>query len=170
MPAEYAGKTASLRAYADHIRVVAEGRMVAEHPRNFGRGRLIFDPWHYLPVLERKPGALRDGAPFQQWELPVPVRKVLDLFLKQKGGDKAFVELLLLTRPHGLEPLEVACDLALEQGLPAPAVVLNPLHRLLAPTPPDRMETPDRLRLDQEPRADCDRYDQLRQREAAHAG
>ena len=170
VPAEYAGKTASLRAYADRIRVVAEDRVVAEHPRNFGRGRLIFDPWHYLPVLERKPGALRDGAPFQQWDLPVPVRKVLDLFLKQKGGDKAFVELLLLTRPHGLEPLEVACDLALEQGLPAPAVVLNHLHRLLAPTPPDRMETPDRLRLDQEPRADCDRYDQLRQREAVHAG
>jgi len=170
VPAEYAGKTASLRAYADHIRVVAEDRVVAEHPRNFGRGRLLFDPWHYLPVLERKPGALRDGAPFQQWELPVPVRNVLESFLTQTGGDKAFVDLLLLARPHGLESLAVACDLALEQGLATPSVMLTHLHRLSAPAPPDGLETPDRLRLSQEPRADCDRYDQLRQREAVQVG
>lgn len=170
VPAEFAGKTASLRAYADRVRVVAEEGVVAEHPREFGRGRLIFDPWHYLPVLERKPGALRDGAPFQQWDLPVPVRRILESCLKQKGGDKAFVELLLVTRPHGLDPLEVACDLALRQGLAAPSVVLNHLHRLIEPAPPVPIETPDRLRLDQEPRADCGRYDQLRQRETAHVG
>jgi len=170
VPAEHAGKTVSLRAYADRIVVVAEDRAVAEHPRSFARGRFVFDPWHYLPVLERKPGALRDGAPFQQWDLPVPVRQVLELFLKQKGGDKAFVEWLLLTRPYGLEPLAAACGLALEPGLATPSVIANHLHRLIAPAPPARMETPDRLRLGQEPRADCDRYDQLRQREAVHAG
>lgn len=169
VPAEYAGKTASLRAYADRICVVAEDRVVAEHPRCFGRGRFVFNPWHYLPVLERKPGALRDGAPFQQWDLPIPIRKVLEHFLQQKGGDKAFVELLLLTHPHGLEPLEVACDLALEQGIATQPVILNYLHRLIAPTPPTRIATPEQLRLSQEPRADCARYDQLRQREVAHA-
>lgn len=170
VPAAYAGKTVSLRADADRICVVAEDRVVAEHPRQFGRGHFVFDPWHYLPVLERKPGALRDGAPFQQWDLPAPVRQVLELLLKQKGGDKAFVELLLLTRPYGLEPLEVACELALEQGLATPPVILNHLHRLMAPLPPARLETPERLRLNQEPQADCDRYDQLRRREAVHVG
>lgn len=170
VPAEYAGKTVSLRTYADRLRVVAEDRVIAEHPRTFRRGQWVFDPWHYLPVLERKPGALRDGAPFQQWDLPASVRKVLDLFLKQKGGDKAFVELLLVSRPHGLEPLEVACDLALQQGLATPPVILNYLHRLIAPLPPARLDTPDRLRLAQEPRADCARYDQLRPREAIPAG
>lgn len=104
VPADYAGKTVSLRAYADRLRVVADDRVVTEHPRKFGRGHFVFDPWHDLPVLERKPGALRDGAPFQQGDLPAPVRQVLELLLKQKGGDKAFVELLLLSRPHGLEP------------------------------------------------------------------
>lgn len=171
VPAEYAGKTVSLRAYADRLRMVAEGQLVAEHARSFARERFLFDPWHSLPVLERKPGALRDGAPFQQWELPAPIRQVLNLFLKQKGGDKAFVEWLLLARPQGLEPLEVACDLALEQERVTPAVILNHLHRLIAPTLPDRMDTPDRLRLNQEPRADCARDDQLRQREVeVHAG
>lgn len=117
-------------------------------------------------MLERKPGALRDGAPFQQGDLPASVRKVLELFLTQQGGDQAFVDRLPVTRPHGLEPLEVACDLALEQGLATLPVILNHLHRLMAPLPPARLETPDRLRLHQEPRADGDRYDQLRQREA----
>ena len=170
VPAEHAGKAVSLRAYADRTVVAAEGRVAAEHPRSFARGRFVSDPWHYLPVPERKPGALRDGAPFQQWDLPVPVRKVLELFLKQKGGDKAFVELLLPTRPHGLEPFEAACSLASGQGLATPAVILNHLHRLIAPMPPENLETPDRLRLGQEPRADCGRYDQLRQQEAVHAG
>ncbi len=170
VPADYAGKTVSLRVYAAHLRVVADDRVVAEHSRQFGRGHWVFDPWHYRPVLERKPGALRDGAPFQQWDLPAPVRKVLELLLKQTGGDKAFVELLLLSRPHGLKPLEVACDLALEQGLATPPVILNHLHRLIAPLPPARLATPERLRLSQEPRADCARYDQLRQREVVHAG
>ncbi len=41
--------------------------VVAEHPRHFGRDRTIYDPWHYLPVLVRKPGALRNGAPFKDW-------------------------------------------------------------------------------------------------------
>jgi len=74
--------------------------------------------------------------------------------------------LLLLTRPRGLEPFEAACGLALGQGLATPAVILSPLHRLIAPMPPESLETPGRLRLGQEPRAGRGRYDQLRQQEA----
>jgi hypothetical protein len=59
------GKPISLRAYAERILIVAEDQVLADHPRCFGRGQSLFNPWHYLPVLERKPGALRDGAPFQ---------------------------------------------------------------------------------------------------------
>src|SRR5512144_1452646 len=83
VPAAYTGKTVSLRAYADRIRLVAEDRLVAEHPRGFGRGQCHFNPWHYLPVLEHKPGALRDGAPFQQWALPAAVRQVYERLLIQ---------------------------------------------------------------------------------------
>jgi hypothetical protein len=43
------------------IRVVFEGKLIGDRPRHFGRGKTIFDPWHYLPALERKPGALRNG-------------------------------------------------------------------------------------------------------------
>jgi len=61
-----------------------------------GRDKFIFNPWHYLPVLERKPGALRHGAPFQDWDLPVSIQVVRDRLLKQPQGDKAFVEVLLM--------------------------------------------------------------------------
>jgi hypothetical protein len=56
--------------WADRIVIRQDGRAVAEHPRYHGRGGTIYDPWHYVPVLARKPGALRNGAPFKDWVLP----------------------------------------------------------------------------------------------------
>jgi hypothetical protein len=47
-----------------------DGRIVAQHPRSLGRGETVYDPWHYVPVLVRKPGALRNGAPFKDWVFP----------------------------------------------------------------------------------------------------
>ena len=50
--------------------------IVGEHARRFGRGQTIYDPWHYVPVLARKPGALRNGAPFKDWLLPASLERV----------------------------------------------------------------------------------------------
>ena len=50
--------------------MVMDGTVVGSHRRHLGRDKVIYDPWHYLAVLEKKPGALRDGAPFKQWALP----------------------------------------------------------------------------------------------------
>ena len=50
--------------------------MVGEHARCFGRDQTIYDPWHYVPVLARKPGALRNGAPFKDWVLPAALERV----------------------------------------------------------------------------------------------
>ena len=57
------GRPVEIHAYADRIVVRQDGRIVAEHPRSFGRGDTVYDPWHYVPVLARKPGALRNGLP-----------------------------------------------------------------------------------------------------------
>lgn len=65
VPASAAGQAVSVRTTADQVRVVAHGEVIAAHPRVFGRDQLICDPWYYHPVLERKPGALRNGAPFR---------------------------------------------------------------------------------------------------------
>lgn len=53
------GRPVEIRAYAERIEIRQDGRLVGDHPRCFGRGRTIYDPWHYVPVLVRKPGALR---------------------------------------------------------------------------------------------------------------
>ncbi|MGL5424031.1 MAG: Mu transposase domain-containing protein [Serratia fonticola] len=86
VPAIYAGKAVSVRIRATHIEMVADSIQVAQHARCFGRDQLICDPWHYLLILEKKPGALRHGAPFVQWELPPAVQQVRDRILKQPKG------------------------------------------------------------------------------------
>jgi len=94
---------------------------------------MICDPWHYLPVLEKKPGALRHSVPFQTRDLPVPIKVVRDRILKKDQGDRAFVDLLLMAKDlgdNGLDALEVACDLTLQTGVISAAIVLNEMRRL----------------------------------------
>ena len=168
VPANFAGKVVSVRSTAQQIRIVADGEVIAEHVRRFGSEQLICDPWHYLPVLEKKPGALRNGAPFVEWDLPVPIQLVRDRILKQPKGDRAFVELLLVAREVGIETLGVACELTLECGIVTAAVVMNELRRLTAPARPAEINMPDQLRLQVEPLADCSRYDHLRGGQYVH--
>ncbi len=162
VPAEYAGQRVSVRANADRIRVAAEGKLIAEHARHFGRERLILDPWHYLSVLEKKPGALRNGAPFQDWALPAAIGAVKDKLLKSPQGDRAFVEVLLAMRRYGADLVTVACELALEEGIVTTPVILNHLHRLLSPAKPEPITVSTALVLAIEPAANCGRYDSLR--------
>ena len=166
VPAAFAGRAVSVRSTATLVRIVADGAVIAEHARRFGRDILVCDPWHYLPLLERKPGALRNGVPFREWDLPVAIQTVRDRILKQPRGDRGFVELLLMAREVGLEPLQVACELVLEGHVVTAAVVLNEMRRLLAPTQPAMLAVADMLQLQTEPLADCSRYDHLR--EASH--
>jgi len=168
VPAAWAGQVVSVRLTADRVRVVAGEAVVAEHARRFGREQLICDPWHYLPVLEKKPGALRHGAPFQDWALPTAIQVVRDRILQQPKGNHAFVELLLLARDLGLEALEVACELTLEGGVIAAPVVLNAMRRLAEPARPQALATPPTPPLQQEPLADCGRYDRLREVRYVH--
>lgn len=123
---------------------------------------------YYLPVLEKKPGALRHGAPFRQWELPASIGVVRDRLLKQDKGDRAFVELLLMARDlgdSGLETLEVACDLTLQTGAMTAAIVLNEMPRLTEAARPKVLSgivlcIPV---LQIELTVDCGRYDVLRE-------
>ena len=162
VPARAAGSAVSVRKTADQICVVAQGEVIAAHPRLFGRDQLVCDPWHYLPILDKKPGALRNGAPFVAWDLPKSIQLVRDRIVKQPKGDRAFVELLMLAGEAGLEALTVACELALESGVVSAPIVMNELRRLIAPhLPAAAMHVPDRIALTMEPLANCNRYDYL---------
>jgi len=157
----WAGKTVSVRAYAERIVMVADGQVVGEHARSFERERTYFDPWHYVPALAAKPGALRNGAPFKDWTLPWAVIELRDRLLKKSGGDRQFVTVLNAIRVDGLEAVSVACELALEAGTPTADYVLNALNRFKPQPLAIPVPTPAGLQLNEEPRADVARYDAL---------
>ena len=115
VPSRFASRHVSLRACAGRIVLVSGQDVIAQHKRRFTRNVSYFEPWHYVPVLDRKPGALRNGAPFMGWQLPDAAHRIREHSMTGKGGDREFVDLLLLAQDHGIEVVGMACDLAVEQ-------------------------------------------------------
>lgn len=158
----YANRHVTLRAYADRVLIKAADEVIADHQRQFGRNKTQYDPWHYVSLLERKPGALRNGAPFSEWKLPSSVQRVQQLLLARKGGDKEMVTLLLAARQDGLEQLETACKSVLDTGSVNAALILNQLQRLRQPETDTDSITTNVVPLRLPPQANCQRYDRLR--------
>jgi transposase len=157
----YANHTVSLRVYAARLEITTDGKVIAEHKREFGRDKTIYNPWHYFPLLERKPGALRNGAPFIEWELPVSLQKVREHLMKRKGGDREYVHVLSAIQSFGLEAVQVGCELALEDQAISSSYILNVLSRLRPTDVKVVLATPDTLKLEHEPEANCDRYEAM---------
>ncbi|MFG1266275.1 IS21 family transposase [Xanthobacter aminoxidans] len=156
------GRPVEVRAYAERIELRQDGRPVGSHPRCFGRDQTIFDPWHYVPVLARKPGALRNGAPFKDWVLPTSLDRVRRKLAGATDGDRQMVDILTSVLSDGLPAVDAACAEALGQGVHSADVILNILARRREPAAPVTIITPDALRLRHAPSADCSRYDLLR--------
>ena len=158
------GRPVEVRAYADRIELRQDGRLVGEHRRCFGRDRTVYDPWHYVPVLARKPGALRNGAPFKDWVLPSSLDRVRRKLAGADDGDRQMVDILTTVLSDGLPAVEAACAEALREGVHSADVILNILARRREPATPIQITimTPEALRLRHEPDADCARYDNLR--------
>jgi transposase len=157
------GRPVDVHAYADRIVIKQDGVVVGEHARSFGRDQTLYDPWHYVPVLAKKPGALRNGAPFKEWLLPASIERVRLRLTGTADGDRQMVKVLSAVLTDGLPAVDAACAEALDAGLASADVVLNALSRRQQPsTPPVPIATPERLELELPPRADCARYDTLR--------
>ena len=156
------GRPVEVHAYADRIELRQDGRIVGEHARAFGRGGTVYNPWHYVPVLARKPGALRNGAPFKHWVLPAAIERVRRKLRAVPDGDRQMVEILGAVLSDGLPAVEAACAEGLSEGVHSADVILNILARRRDPGPPVTIMTPDALRLTCVPIADCTRYDSLR--------
>lgn len=155
-------KTVTIRAYADRISFIYGGRLIGLHCRQFGRDKTSYEPWHYLSVLMRKPGALRNGAPFQQWDLPEALQQARERIGSSSDGDRQFVGILAAVPAHGLKAVADACAEALSAGTISRDLVLNILSRAgEQPTVAD-YQPPDHLpKLRLLPQADCRRYDCL---------
>jgi len=156
------GRPVEVHAYADRIVIRQDGHVVGEHQRAFGRGQTIYDPWHYVPVLARKPGALRNGAPFKDWVLPAAMERVRRKLADADDGHRQMVDILAAVLSDGLAAVEAACAEALGNGVHSADVVLNILARQRDPGPAPPVLTPTTLTLHHSPRADCARYDSLR--------
>lgn len=165
VPASFANRPISVRLYHDRVVMVAEGNVVAEHVRYLRRahdgGRTIFDWHHYLGAVQRKPGALRNGAPFKT--MPDGFRALQNILLQRPGGDRELVEILSLVLQYDEQAVLAAVELALEAGAASKAHILNLLGRLLGEAPPAPLDAPPLLQLKVEPRANVARYDELRE-------
>ena len=158
VPCELAGKIVSTRLYPQRVAVVADDAIVADHERLLDRGQTRYDWQHYIPLVERKPGALRNGAPFG--DLPVPLQRLRQGLLRRAGGDRVLAQVLAAVPTAGLEAVLVAVELVLESGALSAEHVLNVVARLTAGPPPECAETS--LQLKQAPLANTGRYDRLR--------
>ena len=167
VPASFANRPVSLRVYPDRLVVAAEGQILCEHGRVIQRShhlppRTIYDWRHYLAVIQRKPGALRNGAPFA--ELPGAFRQLQDQMLRRPGGDREMVDILALVLQHDEQAVLVAVEMALAEGVATKTHVLNLLHRLIdgKTSGGPGIDTPQALALRHEPKANVERYDDLR--------
>ncbi len=162
VPCEFAGQMVSARLYPTEVAVVAADAIVARHERLNSEGQTRYDWQHYIPLIQRKPGALRNGAPFE--DLPAPLQTLRRSLLRNPGGDRAMAHVLALVPSAGLEVVLVAVELALEGAPPSGRVstehVLNVLGRLNATPTLENAATA--LQITTPPLANTARYDSLR--------
>src|SRR5512144_3356858 len=86
------------------------GEVIARHPRCYDREDMVFDPVHYLPLLEQKIGALDQAAPLAEWDLPAEFQTLRRLMEARmiKAGRREYVQVLRLLEGFGMEDLHVA--------------------------------------------------------------
>lgn len=115
-----------------------------------------------MPVLARKPGALRNGAPFKDWVLPAALERIRRRLASTDDGNRQMIDILNAVLTDGLPAVEAACAEALGHGVHPADVVLNILARQREPARPANIKTPAALTLRHAPIADCAGYDNLR--------
>ena len=169
VPCELYGQMVSTRLYPASVVIVADDQVVARHDRLSNAGETRYDWQHYIPLLQRKPGALRNGAPFA--DMPEPLQRLRRGLLRNPGGDRVMAQVLAIVLTAGLDAVVVAAELALETGPPGKVSVehvINVLGRLNAQPAPPPAAT--QLKVATPPLADTARYDRLRGDGAAGDG
>ena len=158
---EYANRQVDVRVYPHKINVFCDGQNIGKHHRCLDRHKKILNPYHYLSLLDRKPGALRNGEPFKDWDLPESILKVKDILMSKQGGDRQAVDVLLALRDYGVETVEVASDLAISSNVINSQYIINSITRLNCEEHTLQLDITDCLKLTEPPITDCNSYDQL---------
>lgn len=110
VPVAYAHRAVLIRAYVHEIVIAVGAQVIARHPRSYEREDVIYDPLHYLPLLERKPGALDQAAPLARWELPEAFLTLRRLLESRHGraGKREFIQVLRLLETFSAEQVQRA--------------------------------------------------------------
>jgi len=98
VPTAYGHHDVLVRGFVDQVVIACGAEVIARHPRCYGKAEFVYDPLHYLALLERKPNALDQAAPLQNWVLPAEfeeLRRLLEARLG-KGGRKEYIQVLRL--------------------------------------------------------------------------
>ena len=118
VPVAYGHRDVLVRGYVHEVVISCGAEVIARHRRSYEREDLIFDPLHYLALLEKKIGALDQAAPLQGWELPkafATLRRLLEARMG-KNGKREYVQVLRLLESFDLEDVHGAVRDALRLG------------------------------------------------------
>jgi len=118
VPTAYAHQSVTVVGGIEQLRVVCRDRVIARHRRHWGREHVLFDPRHYLALLERKPGALDVARPLEHWRLP-PCFAVLRRRLEDQldhDGTRQYIKVLRLLESASIAQLAGAIDQTLAIG------------------------------------------------------
>jgi len=128
VPTTHGHRSIVVKGFVHKVVLVAGSEEIARHPRSYERGAFVFDPLHYLALIEQKPGALDQAAPLQGWHLGDPfdhLRRLLEARMGNRGK-REFIQVLRL-----MEVLD--CDLvasAVEQAIKLGAVSFDAIKQI----------------------------------------
>lgn len=118
VPVAYGHQDVWIRGYVHEVVVGCRGEVIARHPRCWERDELVFDPIHYLPLIEQKINALDQAAPLQGWDLPeefATLRRLMEARMNRQGG-REYVQVLRLLEAFDLADVRAAVIQALRMG------------------------------------------------------
>ena len=156
-----AGQIVQVKAYADQLVFTYEGREVGRHRRRFTRGQTYYDWHHYLPLLNYKPGALRNGAPFKEMVLPSELIAVQKHLESRPYGSRDFAHILSYIALESLDAVVCACAEALKAHTVSKDIIVNTLLRRKDPRDVEEEEALDYPPLHTLPQANLGAYDVL---------
>ena len=118
VPVAYGHQDVLVRGYVDQVVISCGPETIARHPRSYQRDDFVYDPIHYLPLLERKTGALNQAAPLQGWELHEEFGTLRRLLESRMGrrGKREFVQVLRLLETFSQQEVAATVKNALRPG------------------------------------------------------
>jgi transposase len=157
-----AGKVVQCKVYADYIVFIYHAREVGRHNRKFTKGATSYDWRHYLPILAHKPGALRNGTPFLDMDLPEELKEVRQRLEQHSTGTRDFAHILSYIATESIESVVSACAQAIKIRTISKDAILNILLRKKDETKVSESNNyQEHYTLKHIPKADCRIYDNL---------